>query len=230
MNKIELQYGHFAIVDDEDYDFLMQYKWRLATLNIKRCYVVSVKILNGKRVKIYMHREVMRTKEDQIVDHINHDVKDNRKENLRNINKVENHKNIVLQSNNTSGCCGVYFRKKTGKYYSMIKINNKLKSLGTFNTKEEAINSRKEANIKYGFNENHGKEFKFEKEKIKQTYNIKYLNSKFGIAGVTFVDNRYVSNFYKNKKREYLGAFKTLFEASCVIKIAENNYFNKLKE
>jgi len=97
------------------------------------------------------------------IDHINHNPTDNRWENLRPINDKENSKNKKLQPNNKSGFNGVHFQEynrndKTYRYWiAQIGLNNEIIYLGSFKNKEGAIQARKEANIKYGFHENHGK-------------------------------------------------------------------------
>lgn len=90
------------------------------------------------------------------LDHINHDKTDNRIYNLREVTNQDNHKNRTKQSNNTSGINGVYYRKDRNKWTSMITINGKIKCLGYFKDKEDAIKVRKEAEIENKYHINHG--------------------------------------------------------------------------
>ena len=90
------------------------------------------------------------------IDHINHKRDDNRFINLRVVNNLINHKNRPIQSNNTSGFVGVSFYKRVNKWTAHIYFNKKHIFLGYFDNKEDAIFCRKEANIKYGYHENHG--------------------------------------------------------------------------
>lgn len=55
----------------------------------------------------------------------------------------------TLNKNNTSGITGVGFDKSRSKWYARIKVNYKEIYLGRFDTKEEAINARKNAEAKY---------------------------------------------------------------------------------
>ena len=84
-----------------------------------------------------------------IVDHINRNKRDNRRENLRLANKSLNAFNSKIYKNNKSGVTGVYFRKDTKKWTAEIKVNYRKICLGCYETKEEAINARKKAEQKY---------------------------------------------------------------------------------
>ena len=91
------------------------------------------------------------------VDHINHVRNDNRLCNLRFVTRSENSKNQSLSSKNTSGVTGVDFSKAHKKYRARIRVNREFIHLGYFDTLEEASAARAEANLKYKFNNNHGK-------------------------------------------------------------------------
>jgi hypothetical protein len=90
------------------------------------------------------------------VDHINHIKTDNTWANLREATGYDNAQNITLSSRNTSGFNGVTFCKERNKWQAQIKANGKSMILGQFHNIADAIKCRKQANIKYGFHENHG--------------------------------------------------------------------------
>ena len=92
------------------------------------------------------------------IDHINHSKTDNRIQNLRVVSPGENSRNRPAQSNNSSGCTGVYFDQKTGLWIPRIWVNRKQIRLGCYKSKEAAIQRRKSAEIEYGFHKNHGKQ------------------------------------------------------------------------
>lgn len=82
--------------------------------------------------------------EKLMVDHKNRNPLDNRLENLRIVERVINANNLTdNRKNNTSGCVGVY--KANNKWSAQIRNER----LGTFDTKEEAIKARKDAELKY---------------------------------------------------------------------------------
>lgn len=91
------------------------------------------------------------------IDHINGNRSDNRIINLRNVTRSENSKNHCVPSNNKSGVMGVYWNKAASKWQAYIKLNGKPRYLGVFADKFDAICSRKSAEYKLGFHENHGR-------------------------------------------------------------------------
>lgn len=94
---------------------------------------------------------------DLEIDHVNGDRSDNRIENLRVVSHMKNMQNKSLQSNNKSGFHGIRFHRCSGKYCASIKVAGKAIHLGLFASKDDALNARKLAEIKYGFHGNHGR-------------------------------------------------------------------------
>jgi hypothetical protein len=82
---ISLTQGKFAIVDAADYEWLSKYNW-LAMISDNTVY--AFRKANGK--VIFMHREIMKPRKGQVVDHINRNGADNRRSNLRNCSTREN--------------------------------------------------------------------------------------------------------------------------------------------
>lgn len=73
------------------------------------------------------------------LDHIDRVKTNNAILNLREVSRSENNLNKGLQSNNKTGCAGVYFHRHSGKYRAEIKRENKCTSLGYYNTLQEAV-------------------------------------------------------------------------------------------
>lgn len=94
---------------------------------------------------------------DGVVDHIDHNILNNAKGNLRDVSQLENCRNRKINVNNTSGISGVFWNKGKSKWTAGIRVDGKYTSLGNHDTLEEAILERLEANETYGFHENHGK-------------------------------------------------------------------------
>lgn len=92
------------------------------------------------------------------MDHINHIRDDNRWCNLQESTNQQNQRNSTRRINNTSGCTGVYWDTEKSRWMAYIYVDNRRKYLGRYKDKEDAIRARKEAEVKYGFHENHGKD------------------------------------------------------------------------
>jgi len=90
------------------------------------------------------------------IDHINHKKSDNRIINLRDVTNSDNQKNSTLRKSNRSGFPGVFWNKNTNKWNASIMSQGKRFHLGSFDNKEDAVLSRKEAEIKHLFHANHG--------------------------------------------------------------------------
>lgn len=129
MRRIKLTQDRYALVDDDDYDYLSQFKWMY---NRKRGYAVRnpPRIL-GYRKSVYMHREIVKAPSGFEIDHINNIKLDNRKKNLRICSHLENQRNLPL-SRNKSGYRGVSWYKPTNKWRATIKVDKKFKHLGLF--------------------------------------------------------------------------------------------------
>lgn len=88
------------------------------------------------------------------IDHIDGDGTNNKIENLREVEHKENSKNRRKPSNNISGMVGIAY--VYNKWRVTIRVNGKRIHLGYFKDIQDAIISRKEAELKYGFHPNHG--------------------------------------------------------------------------
>ena len=93
---------------------------------------------------------------DGEVDHINHIKDDNRWENLRDVTKQDNCKNLGLSKANTSGVTGVHFFKRDKKWRASITVDGKIINLGHYDGFDEACKVRKRAEIEHNYHSNHG--------------------------------------------------------------------------
>lgn len=74
-----------------------------------------------------------------MLDHINGIRNDNRPENLREVDAFQNGANRGLGSNNTSGYKGVSWSKSENRWRANVKVRGKTYSIGSFLTREEAV-------------------------------------------------------------------------------------------
>ena len=151
MKEIELTQGKVALVDDEDYEYLRQWKWYYGCEGGKNKSGYAVRsITNPKRALIFMHRVIMSTPTGMETDHINCNKIDNRKENLRVCTRLQNKKNNPLMKNNKTGYKGVSINNN--RYKVKISVNKKQIHLGYFDKVEDAAKTYNLAALKY-----HGK-------------------------------------------------------------------------
>jgi len=95
---------------------------------------------------------------DGDIDHINGDGFDNRLRNLREVEVRENTRNAKRRKDNRSGMTGVGYYAPKNMWRARINDNNgKTVTLGYFKTKEEAMVRRRQAEIRYGYHDNHGR-------------------------------------------------------------------------
>jgi len=141
MMKILLGSGKYTIVDDVDYDWLNQYMWKLdgygyvinATYRSELCNTPCSPISSMSRMILELEYGDKRQ-----ADHINHNILDNRRSNLRVATIAENQHNQKIRSGGTSQYKGVYWNKRNKKWHVKIKINNKAKYLGQFSKEKYA--------------------------------------------------------------------------------------------
>lgn len=144
MKTIKLTKGQFVIVDDEDFEHLNQWKW-FAFKDHNSFYAHR---RDGNSI-VRMHRFLLSPKKDEVVDHINRNGLDNRRENLRLCSHSENVRNSAKHIKSTSKFKGVYLPSGRDKWRAVIRINGKKKSLGTFASELEAAIAYNNAALKY---------------------------------------------------------------------------------
>lgn len=138
--------GHAFKFDIEDYDVVSQYCW---SVDPNTGYVTAHPIRDEKQIKL--HRLVMGVEKvsHPLVDHINNDPTDCRRCNLRFATQGMNQMNVGKRSNNASGVIGVSWHKASQKWRARIAIKGKELYLGIFDSFEEAVKARREAEELY---------------------------------------------------------------------------------
>jgi len=141
---IALTKNKVALVDDEDYGWLSQWKWRAEK---KRHYWYAVRTFYfkdcTKRV-IYMHTLIMAKHFGHFsqVDHRNHNTLDNRKKELRAIIGRENQWNMIRHTKNASSKYkGVSWSKHAAKWHCQIGYNKKMLHIGYYDNEKDAANA-----------------------------------------------------------------------------------------
>jgi hypothetical protein len=137
MKYIPLTRGYRAKVDAEDYPLLSRFNWSCHIVkggkknniefHLRKERVSARGVVCGKPT--LMHRYILGASIG-VVDHINGDSLDNRRKNLRIVTSQENTKNTIRP---------YVVKTRGGKYEARIGENGRVKYLGTFETKKQAI-------------------------------------------------------------------------------------------
>jgi hypothetical protein len=134
----------YALVDDDDYDYLMQWKWHLSSSG----YARRSEKIDGKMHRFMMHRVINNTPDGFISDHIDRDKLNNTRKNIRSCSYSENNVNR-RKWGKSSKYHGVCFYKRNGMWKCKLQINKKIIRLGTYATEAEAAIAYNEAAIKH---------------------------------------------------------------------------------
>lgn len=152
--EIEIK-NRIVICDEEDSDTLLNYSW---------CFDSNSYLSNRGKINNRFHRYIMlknikdfsienNIKESSVkIDHINRNVLDNRKCNLRCVSHSDNLMNRPKQKNNNSGYKGISIARPYNKNYYNVSLKYKgISHKKVFTKLEDAINWRinliKELNI-----------------------------------------------------------------------------------
>jgi hypothetical protein len=218
--------GFKVLIDDEDYEKVMQYKWQPHGRHFPNGNIYFSAHPHGKGVKhrtIQLHRVVMDCREGDgvTIDHINCNTLDNQKSNLRRANEAENSHNMGAYNTNTTGYKGVH-QYKNGRVRGEICIHNKRIYIGCSKDPIEcarwydmmAIKLHKEF-----ANTNFPKE-NYTQEEIDKLYNKVMGNRRpknsTGYTGVWYDKRRkrYTAYIRNGKSMQSLGRYKTAEDAA----------------
>jgi hypothetical protein len=121
-------------VDPED-AHLMKRRWCRHNKGYARRWM----LMDGRVQLVFLHREITKAPKGMQVDHVNGDVLDNRRCNLRVCTAAQNNSNRRCTSKH--GYLGLS-RKKEGFYYGVVKVNGCQVRTKAFRTAAEAARAR----------------------------------------------------------------------------------------
>lgn len=127
--RIELTNGGFTLIDDEDYDEVMKFKW-FGSNDGPRRYVRRT--LGGMRLTEFLTGI-------KGIDHIDGNGENNQRSNLREATLLQNNANrrkLTKGSSKYKGVCYVYGKGKDWRAY--IRVQTKRIHLGYFDNEEDA--------------------------------------------------------------------------------------------
>lgn len=152
---IPLSNGMAVKVSPEDYDRLSGMTWTANVSKSGKVYAVTWLGIdttrplraNGRHhgIRKPIHRIIMDPPSNMVVDHINGDTLDNRRENLR----VCTHRQNILNSEVARGG-GVQFCKQTQKWFARPTLNGERVFLGRFSDRDEAERAVHSARLESG--------------------------------------------------------------------------------
>ena len=132
---------YFAKVDDEDYDFLMQWKWSACkSYYSDDYYALRSEMCKGKTQRFSMHRVILAlalkntSKIYDRLDHINQDTLDNQKHNLRIASRSQNRMNSksLVGASKFKGVRKRLYPNGTFNWRACIGLNKETIHLGCF--------------------------------------------------------------------------------------------------
>lgn len=134
MREISLTRGFVTIVDDDDWGWISQFKWRSTGTVSKSGLVYAIRGSQSTGFSL-LHRAITQCPKGMVVDHINCDGLDNRRSNLRICTHGEN----IARSNtahaiNPTGYRGVFKHPQAETYMARLGP----KRLGMFRLAETA--------------------------------------------------------------------------------------------
>ena len=122
--------GTEFLVDDDLYDVLSAMRWHTDTKGYARGQI------DGR--KISMHRFVMRAKSGEIIDHVDSNIQNNCRANLRRVTASQSQWNKNKYRRGESKYKGVHLYERTGKWTAQIHAHGKKHHLGFFDDERDA--------------------------------------------------------------------------------------------
>jgi hypothetical protein len=156
LKSIALTKGYHALVDDDDFDKVNQFKWSayedpkgdgtLYNVYARR----NIKPEHGNRTKQFLHRFILGVVDPTVkVDHTDRDGLNCGKENLRIATVSQNQGNRIKSVGTSSQYKGVSWVGHIHKWRARIKVNNTLIHLGCSNSEIKCALMYDEAAVKH---------------------------------------------------------------------------------
>ena len=215
MKTIKLTKGQVALVDDEDYEKLSQWKWYAQYRKGTGCYYAIRSDYSGDSQKsVYMHRYILGLEagEKKVINHKNHNTLDNRKENIEICSHKENIRFSRKKKSSTKGYKGIYRVNSSRKWTAQISVDGERIYLGVFSNEKDAALA-----YDWGAKKYFGKfayvnfpEIKNPPEPISEA---RIKSSKFKGVSWHRVAKKWQAYIDINRKRKHLGLYSTEEEA-----------------
>lgn len=149
---VPLTQGYEAIIDAADVSLVEGFNWcaivvRRSDGSILNVYA-SRSTRSERKTTVLMHRVIAETPDGLDTDHKDGDGLNNRRSNLRNATKSQNHHNTRTPIHNSSGVKGVRWNKRDRRWVARIVLCGKHIHLGSFAKMDDAVSAYAEASHK----------------------------------------------------------------------------------
>jgi hypothetical protein len=125
------------MIDNDDYKRFCKKAWRLIKVSNGAQYVGWKSRKNRKGVTVYLHREIMGNPKG-MVDHINGDIFDCRRSNLRVATNSQNQMNSKKRAGRSSIYRDVSWNKQRGAWKAQIRVDRRDFFIGYFEIERHA--------------------------------------------------------------------------------------------
>ncbi len=140
MRTIPLTQGKVAIVDDADYNWLSQWKWRAKRRRNIFYAARSACVAEDNKGTEWMHRVILglRADDKRQCDHRDGNGLNNQRSNLRRCTATQNHQSSRKRMVATSRYKGIYWHRHVRKWHARIGLNKKQMHLGYYDSEIDA--------------------------------------------------------------------------------------------
>ncbi len=220
-----------CLIDTNDLEKMIKFPHTWHVLGCDDIHIYARGLLgvkNNKKISVLMHRFLVDCPEEYIIDHINGDTLDNRRENLRIVSNAENCQNRRSGNRDSkSGIRGVHWDKQSNKWKSLIYVGKNKYYLGLYDDKEKAGEIASKARAILMTHSNEPKEYiNIKVTELLRTNEQGYRNNKSsGIRGVSWhkIRGKWGAYLGRNKKQIILGYYDDIEDAAAAVAEARKN-------
>ena len=144
---ISLTQGQETIIDLADWDLVKDYRWYAHWEDNTFYVLTNVYSAYTVQQKIRLHRLLLAAPKGVLVDHVDRNGLNNRRNNIRLVTSLENRCHSVGQKGSRSAYKGVTWNKQSRKWQSGIMLHGQSRHLGLFNDELDAAEAYDEAAI-----------------------------------------------------------------------------------
>lgn len=148
---LQLNSGEETYIDYADFTYLSNFKYSI-TKGTNGYVMMNIKI-DGKWKSTTLHRFLINPLKGMVVDHVNRNKLDNRRNNLRVLTPSENKQNTKVRSDSKTGIKGIRYNTVRNQYFARLKHKGKYVFIEWFDDLETAkieLNKARKHYHKYG--------------------------------------------------------------------------------